>query len=115
MALTPKLPDDQDMNTNGTIKLAENLNRLMKRKNLSLSQTAEAIQMNKSTLHNYLNGVVPRNVLTLKKLADFFQIGLTDLLFGPQITPEAFLRASLLEGTYELVIRRSTDESKKYL
>jgi len=103
------------MKPNGTIKLAENLSRIMKKKKLSLSQIAEAIQMNKSTLHNYINGVMPRNVMTLKKLADYFEISLTELLFGPQVSPEALLRASLLEGTYELVIRRMADESKKYL
>ncbi len=99
---------------NGTaIKLAENLNRLMKKRKMTISQTALVIEMNKSTLHNYCNGVAPRNVITLKKLADYFEVDLTELLFGPQAGSEPILKAPLLEGTYELVIRRHSDELKK--
>ena len=115
MAIDPNLPDDKNMKTPTPFRLAENLSRLLKKKGLSVSQVAMAIEMNKSTLHNYCNGVVPRNIQTLIKIADFFDISLTELLFGPQVTPEALLRAAILEGTYELVIRRSKDDFKKYL
>jgi transcriptional regulator with XRE-family HTH domain len=112
MAINSVLPDDQAMKNGGAIRLSENLNRLMKKRKVSISQTAQAVAMNKSTLHNYCNGVVPRNVLTLKKLADYFEISLVDLIFGPQMRPESLLRAAFLEGTYELIIRRTVGDSK---
>jgi transcriptional regulator with XRE-family HTH domain len=98
-----------------SFELAENLSRLMKKKKVTISQTALSVEMNKSTLHNYCNGVVPRNILSLKKLADFFDVPLSELLFGPQSNPESILRAAILEGTYELIIRRTNQESKKHL
>ncbi len=113
MEIKSVLLDEENMKNGTNFRLAENLNRLMKKRKVTMSQTALSIEMNKSTLHNYCNGVIPRNVMTLKKLADYFEVGLTELMFGPQTNPETLLKAALLEGTYELIIRRNVDESKK--
>ncbi len=115
MATDSNLPEDGAMKNGTSIKLSENLNRLMKKRKVSISQTALAVEMNKSTLHNYCNGVIPRNILSLKKLSDFFEISLNELMFGPQISPESLLRAHLLEGTYELIVRRTSNGSRKTL
>jgi len=100
---------DDHMEINYPIKLAENLNRLMNKRRMTISQTASAVGMNKSTLHNYLNGVVPRNIVTLKKLADLFDLTLSELMFGPEYARESVVRGIILEGVYELVIRRTKD------
>ncbi len=63
------------------IYLANNLNQLINQKSLSITMIAREVGMNKSTLHNYCNGVIPRNILSLKKLANFLDISLNDLIF----------------------------------
>lgn len=100
------LDDDDNMKNNGHVKLAENLNKLMKKKNLSASTVARAVNMNKSTLHNYCNGVVPRNLQTLHNLAAYFEVTFQDLLFGAQQMVEPNKQAQNIEGKYEITIRQ---------
>ena len=115
MANGSDLKDPTVMKNGSTIKLADNLNKLMKKKKVSISQTAMAVEMNKSTLHNYCNGVVPRNILSLKKLADYFEVSFSELLYGPQVSQDSLLKATFLEGTYELTIKRTSENQRKYL
>ncbi len=60
----------------------------MKRKSLTITEVANSVGMNKSTLHNYCNGVVPRNIITLKKLADFLGVPFSDLMFEESSTQQ---------------------------
>jgi transcriptional regulator with XRE-family HTH domain len=108
------LPQDNTMKAGEAITLAENLKRLMKKRHLTISQAAAGIKMNKSTLHGYCNGVIPRNVLTLRRMAEFFEISLPELLYGSQSNPQNILQAFLLEGVYELTIRRTAELPSKH-
>ena len=87
------------------IAISKNLNRLMKNKGLTISGTAKKVGMNKATLHNYCNGVVPRNLITLNKLAEFFGISLSELVFELDSRSTIHIEGGL-EGHYELVINR---------
>lgn len=94
------------------IKLAENLSRLMTKRNLTVTLAAKKIGMNKSTLHNYCNGVVPRNLPKLKELADLLEVSLTELLFGSN---GETLKADFnqgIEGRYEIIIRKVDELAK---
>ncbi len=65
----------------------------MRKRSLTITTVASEIGMNKSTLHNYCNGVIPRNIVTIKKLADYLGVSFSDLMFGenqqlPEVTQE---------------------------
>lgn len=92
--------DDQN------IQLARNLERLMRSHKLTITATAAKIGMNKSTLHNYCNGVVPRNLIKIKELADLFGISLNSLLFGENSVVDNELTSQAIEGRYEVTVRR---------
>lgn len=95
------------------IKLAENLKRVMATKNLNITATAKKAGMHKSTLHGYCNGVIPRNLLQLRDLADFLEISMADLIFSrvddasPPNTNGGF------EGRFEVVVRRIEETEKE--
>lgn len=91
------------MKKDGVATFSKKLSELIKQRGLSVSQTATRVGMNKTTLHNYCNGVVPRNLESLIKLADFFEISLDHLLngneFGGKDVP------NILIGDYVVSIR----------
>ena len=64
------------------IQFSKNLRQLLGEKNLSLHQLSKLNNINKSSLHNYLNGVVPRGLESAVKLALFFDVSLDELVFG---------------------------------
>lgn len=100
------------MKSKHEFRLAENLKRILSEQNRSFTSTAKQVGMNKSTLHGYCNGVIPRNLAQLKALADFLDVSLTELLFGKGNEAPAMRETSLVEGRYELIIRRVDDPGR---
>jgi transcriptional regulator with XRE-family HTH domain len=88
------------------IKLAQNLNQQMIRNKLSLTKLARTVGLNKSTLHNYCNGVVPSNIDSLKKIADLFGMSIDELVYGKkQVEPGRF-HIEGLPGLYDIRVKR---------
>jgi len=87
-----------------TISLAKNLKSLMDERGLSVSATAKSIGMNKTTLHNYCNGVIPRNLVALNNLAQFFGVSFSDLIFDKNEQIETH-NLKVPKGRYELVVK----------
>lgn len=87
------------------IQLAENLKRMMAAKNLSVTAAARKIGMNKSTLHGYCNGAIPRNLQKLKELADLFEVSLVELIFAHETEARTPSKGGF-EGRYEVIVRR---------
>ncbi len=94
------------MGTSQKIKLAENLNRLMASQKLTVTSAARKVGMNKSTLHNYCNGVIPRNLPKIKELADLLEVSLSELIFGQDSGPANINLSDGIEGKFEVTIRR---------
>lgn len=101
------------MSSDDGIKLAANLKRIMKARNLTITAIAREVGMNKSTLHNYCNGVIPRNLLKIKDLADFLEVDLSDLIFESPTNTLSIPLGDSIEGRYEIVIKRIVDKSMK--
>lgn len=87
------------------IVLKENLKMLLTSKNMRLSQVSRFTNINKTTLHNYLHGVYPQGLLTVIKLAQFFNVPLEELVLGNK---SSFIPNSIkiTEGQYEITIKR---------
>lgn len=97
------------------IKIGENLQRLMASRKVSVTVTAREVGMNKSTLHGYCNGIVPRNLKQLKALADYLGISFDELIFGAPYDFASVKSEGTIEGRYELTIKRAggSDENEK--
>jgi transcriptional regulator with XRE-family HTH domain len=87
------------------VRLGANLKKIFSEKKLSVTETAKSAGMHKSTLHGYCQGVIPRNVIQLRDLAEFLGVDLSELLFGGGESAES-LKATDIEGRYEISIRR---------
>ncbi|NQZ18437.1 MAG: helix-turn-helix transcriptional regulator [Bdellovibrionales bacterium] len=68
--------------------LSRRLNDLMKEEQVSLNTLSKITSVNKSTIHNWLNGVLPQPLFALCKIAYFFEISLDELCFGRKIEPK---------------------------
>jgi len=98
------------------IKVGENLQRLMADRKVSVTVTAREVGMNKSTLHGYCNGVVPRNLKQLKALADYLGVSFDELIFGAAPEFTSVKSEATIEGRYEVIIKRvarSGDDEKR--
>lgn len=106
------------MRSEKEIRLDIVLNGMMKRHGYSLHQIAKDLNINKSTVHNYMNGVVPQGVGALIKMSNHFKIPIETLLFGEDTTqqPPPSLKEQILrlleksnestEANYEIIIRK---------
>ena len=98
-----------EMKTAQEIRLAENLKKLMQAKRETIASTAKQVKMNKSSLHNYCNGVIPKNLMVLKALAEFFDVSLGELVFGRPTDSTSLYSQIGIEGRFEVTIRRIED------
>lgn len=72
-----------------SMQLSENLKRLIEERNLQVSQLASVLEIPNSTLHGWLNGVPPKNIIELKKISSYFGLTVDELCFG-----ESYLNTS---------------------
>ncbi len=91
------------------ISLAENLNRLITERHWTINLTAKKIGMSKSTLHNYCCGIFPKNLQSLKDLADLFGISLNELILGDKKSEEFMVQRFSIDGGLEIFVRRKNN------
>lgn len=87
------------------IRLQKNLNFLLKEQGRPLSKVAALSQMNKSTLHGYLNGVIPKSLLSLVELSKTLGVEPKDLLFGELSESAKVEETPFLGGRFEITIK----------
>ncbi|OQW53859.1 MAG: hypothetical protein A4S09_06480 [Proteobacteria bacterium SG_bin7] len=90
------------------VTLAENLNRLMNERDWSINETARKSGMSKSTLHNFCCGVIPKNIQSLKDLADLFEVSLNDLIAGENRFQKNVIHKFSFDDVYEILVLRKT-------
>lgn len=86
------------------IRLSDNLKRLLKQERASAATIANRLNINKSTLHNWENGVIPKSLVALVKLAEYFEVSLSSLVF--ESDGERILHHSVIDGRYEITIKK---------
>lgn len=98
-----------------TIKLNLNLKRLLQESNLTPSQLAREVKVPVQSIHNWIHGQNPRSFEQIKKIADYFQVSVDELVYGPLDIPKRHLNATepmkeysdeINAGIYEVVLRR---------
>lgn len=94
------------------LELHKNLKNLLDKRGMTPSQLSRATKVPNSTIQNWLTGLEPRNLIQLKKVADFFDISVDLLVYGGKKETKRD-RSAISEfadeinaGTFEVVLRR---------
>ena len=72
------------MKKNSKQILCERINHLLRERNITKSELAEGIDMDKSNLGKMLNGQHPFDLNLLDPIAEFFGVDCTELIAQPQ-------------------------------
>lgn len=78
----------------------------MAARNETITSLARKVNIPVSSLHNCFHGMVPRKLSVLKKLADFFEISIDELVFEKKIDSVLIPSNIGIEGSFEVTIRR---------
>jgi transcriptional regulator with XRE-family HTH domain len=96
-----------------TLKLNSTLKKLLKDNDLTVAQLSRATKVPVQTIHNWLHGQEPRSFVQIKKLADYFQISVDELVYGLSSKKPNNLFEPIKEyseeinaGIFEVVLRR---------
>lgn len=60
----------------------KNLKKILTKNRLTLKSLSTEVGIPASTIHGWMNGVPPKNLHEVKKIADFFGLTVDDLCFG---------------------------------
>lgn len=88
--------------------LSQQLKLLLNSKDITVAQLSRATSVPAKTVYHWLHGQSPRNLVQVKKIADYFGVTLDYLLFG-QMTPDVgieSLKNDILAGVFEVVLRK---------
>jgi transcriptional regulator with XRE-family HTH domain len=88
------------------IKLQKNLKRLMKAQKIGLKELAAELDLSASTVHGWLNGVTPKSLQEIKRLAIHLGVSLDELCFGEEIQNskiETDIHISFGDSSYKVI------------
>ncbi len=89
------------------MKIAKNLEKHLKTTEITLNEFSKKVSISPSTIHGWLNGVPPKNLNDLKKVADFFNTTLDELCFGEvKNAHETNIVISIGEDSYKILIKK---------
>lgn len=97
------------MSINIVMKFSHNLTQYLKANNLSLKELAKRLDVPLSTVHGWVNGIPPKNILTLKKISEVFGCSIDDLCFGEdfkEIHLESNLVISIGNDKYKILFKK---------
>ena len=89
------------------MKFANNLKDFISRNNLSLKDLADQLGVPSSTVHGWINGVPPKSITTLKKIAILMNCSVDELCFGEKHSShDPDINITIGEFTYKLILKR---------
>ena len=92
------------------MELKSVLRKIIREKSLTITGVARATKVPLQTLHGWLNGSEPKSIRQLKVVADYLEVDLDHLCFGPKpLKTKNELREHQDEinaGIFEVVLRR---------
>lgn len=96
------------------MNLDRNISYLLKSRNIKLSALSITTKVPKQTLHNWLYGAEPKNILQVRKVAEYFKISIEELCFNDlernHVTSieDNFRKyhEEINAGVYEVILRR---------
>jgi transcriptional regulator with XRE-family HTH domain len=93
------------------MEFKEILKQLVSERGISVKFLAKETKVPVQTLHNWINGTEPRNLMYLKRLSEFFEVTMDYLCFGDVNQSKAPDKIREYEheinaGLFEVVLRR---------
>jgi transcriptional regulator with XRE-family HTH domain len=89
------------------MKIAKNLEKYLKLDEITLNEFSKRVSISPSTIHGWLNGVPPKNLSDLKKVADYFNVTLDELCFGEvKKGHETNIVISIGEDSYKILLKK---------
>lgn len=94
-----------------SIKIKTILRKLLHENDITAAQLARATGIAPQTINNWLGGQEPRNLNHLKKVADYFEMTVDELVYGSSsksknTEPLKEYADEINAGTFEVVLRR---------
>jgi transcriptional regulator with XRE-family HTH domain len=89
--------------------IAKNLKKHLRDNDMSVAKLSRATKVPAQTLNNWLADLEPRNIGQVKIVADYFKIGLDELLFDDppkRNNPLKNHEDEINAGVFEVVLRR---------
>ncbi len=93
------------------MKFKENLKLYLARKNVTAAELSRATGISKTTISSWTAGAPPKNLDQVKRVADFFEISVDELVFNsfgkiPQATSVIEQhREEINAGVFEVILR----------
>lgn len=103
------------MTIGGYMKFAKNLKKFISKNNLSLKDLADQLDVPSSTVHGWVNGVPPKNILTLKRIAALMNCSIDELCFDEQTISESVdsnIFLTIGNVTYRIVLKKHVSKNK---
>lgn len=91
------------------MNFSTNLKKYLDENNLTLKELAAKLDVPMSTAHGWLNGTPPKNILTIKKIANFMDCSIEELFFDEElISPhvESNLVLTLGKDSYKIILKK---------
>lgn len=96
------------------MKFTQNMKSYIERNDINLKQFAKKINVPVSTVHGWLNGVEPKSIRDLKKIATFMGITVDELCFGDgRENMQTDLKVTIGDRTYTVLLTRAKISSNK--
>lgn len=93
-----------------SIKIKTILRKLLYENDMTAAQLARATGIAPQTINNWLGGQEPRSLTHLKKVADYFEISVDELVYGgfkvKTQEPLSEYEDEINAGLFEVVLRR---------
>jgi transcriptional regulator with XRE-family HTH domain len=89
------------------MKFSKNLKAFISKHNLSLKDLADQLEVPSSTVHGWVNGVPPKSIMTLKKIALLMNCSIDELCFDEQHeNHDPDININIGGSTFKLIIKK---------
>ncbi len=96
------------------MNFSKNLNAYMAKNNMSLKELAHKLGVPNSTVHGWLNGIPPKNILMIKKISTHLNCSIDELCFDEEPLKdtsfqgliESNLVLSLGDESFQLILKK---------
>jgi transcriptional regulator with XRE-family HTH domain len=92
------------------MKFAKNLKDFITKNNLSLKDLADQLEVPSSTVHGWINGVPPKSIKTLKKIAVLMNCSIDELCFDEkQDNHDPNIHFSIGNSKFKVIFKKVND------
>ncbi len=89
------------------MNISKNLSKYLKSEGITLNEFSKRISISASTIHGWLNGIPPKNLKDVKKVADYFNVSLDELCFEEvKLSQETNITLKIGDDTYKIVLKK---------